>query len=113
LRVGATELLAGAELLRPATAYRTRLAVGAEAIAAELGTAFIDYTSAVATRAAELLEARQDASDDSRMALQSAADALLDAATEDVEEIVTSAITAAAAVIASSNRARIDDPNSI
>ena len=113
LRAGPAELLAGADLLRPATAYRSRLAAGAEATATELGTAFIDYTNAVAARAAELLDARQDASADSRMALQSAVDALPAAATEDVEEILTSALAAAAEVIRSSNRARIDDPNSI
>ena len=111
LLAGAPELRHAAHLLPPATAYRERLAAGAETIAAELGTAFVDYTTAVAARGAELIATRGDASADSLMALQSAIDALPAAATEDVEEIVTSAITAAAEVVTTSNRARIDDPD--
>lgn len=113
LLAAAPRLLDAAERLGTATRYRDRLASGAEDIAAGLGTAFVTYADAVIARGTALLGERQDASADSRMALQSALDALRDAATEDVEEIVTSAIAASASVIESSNRVRIDDPNSI
>ena len=106
-------LLTAADRLAPPIRYRERLAAGAEALAAELGTAFADYLGAVVARGVELLEARHDASADSRMALQSALDALPTADTEDVDEIITAAISAAADVIATSNRVRIDDPSSI
>jgi len=113
LRAEAPRLTDAAERLGTATAYRARLASGAAALAAGLGTAFVEYTDAVAARGAELIAERADASAESRMALQSAIDALPGAETEDVEEIVASAVAAAADVIASSNRVRIDDAASI
>lgn len=76
---------------------REELAASVDGEGAALGTALGEYLTAVTSRGVALLAEHEDTSE-ARLALQSAIDALPDAETEDLPEVLRAAVRAAAAL---------------
>ncbi|MBX3093347.1 MAG: M15 family metallopeptidase [Cryobacterium sp.] len=96
-----------------ATANRIRSAESVRGFVAEAGTALRDLVAGIVTRGHEFVTERQDASEKSLLAFQSALDTLAETNAGELLEALDVVFDAAGQVAHSSNAVRLSDPNSV